>query len=329
MAGTSPAITKQMILKHSVPALRHHRRPPVARLDPLGCRREIHRRAAPVGAGVGDHEAVRARDDVALAQGGVALDLDLGEAHRVLAVAGTARNDLVAIAEGVGQIRIGLAVLGRRIVDAAAIDHFGLRSGTEAAAGFRTALAIATRDREMPSVAGPHAERLPAAAIALPRLGLLETIVERHPDHRGTRTAEAAEEVREKVLRLRCRRQRDDGKHRRRTHRPTLATCHYIHLNSSASSASWPDDPRAAWLRRAVPGYAYAPPAARSWAAPPPWCRHRRGGTGRPRPHWSGGCSRRRRTCRWWWDRWCHGCGTGWSRDTSRGRQADCRDRRP
>src|SRR5262249_29241795 len=149
------------------------------RLDTLGRRREIHRRAALVGAPVGDHEAVRARDDVALAQGCVVLDLDLGEAHRVLAVAATARNDLVAIAEGVGQIRIELAVLGRRIVDPAAIDHFGLRRGTEAAAGFRAALAIAARDREMPSITGAHAERLTSAAKALPRRGLLETIVER------------------------------------------------------------------------------------------------------------------------------------------------------
>ena len=49
-------------------------------------------------------------------------------------------DDLVAIAERVRQFRIGLAVLGRGVVDVAAIDHLGLARRAEAVAGRRPAL---------------------------------------------------------------------------------------------------------------------------------------------------------------------------------------------
>ena len=62
----------------------------------------------------GNDQAVGAGDDVALAQGRIVLDLDRGETHRILAVAGAARDDLVAVAERVRQLGIGFSVLGRR-----------------------------------------------------------------------------------------------------------------------------------------------------------------------------------------------------------------------
>src|SRR4051812_18091438 len=158
--------------------LRHHRRMPEALLDLLRRRREFHRRAAPLAL-AGHHEAVGAGDDVAAAQGRVLLDADLREAQRILAVAGAALDDFVAVAEGVGQLGIRLAVLGGGIVYVAAVDDLGFGRRTQAVAGLRLALAVRARDREMPAVAGTHAEGLPAA-IARPRRGLLESVGERH-----------------------------------------------------------------------------------------------------------------------------------------------------
>ena len=66
-------------------------------------------------------------------------------------------TDLVAIAEGVRQLRIGLAVLGRGMIDVAAIDHLGLAGRAETVARRRAALAVGAADREIAAVAGAHA----------------------------------------------------------------------------------------------------------------------------------------------------------------------------
>src|SRR5262249_15657228 len=155
----------------SVPALRQHRRLPVARLDALGRRRESHRRAAPIGASVGDHEAICAGDDVALAQGRVFLGFDLGEADGILAVTRAAGNELVTVLERIRQRGIRLSTLRGRLVDGAAINHFGTRIRAEALAHLAPTRFVSARNREIAAIATSHAVSLPtaAAAVALAR----------------------------------------------------------------------------------------------------------------------------------------------------------------
>ena len=64
----------------------------------------------------------------------IVLDLDRREPDLVLAVAGAPRDDLVAVAERIRQFGIGLAVLGRGVVDIAAIDDLGFARRAKAAA---------------------------------------------------------------------------------------------------------------------------------------------------------------------------------------------------
>ena len=70
--------------------LRHHRHLTESCAHRLRQRREIHRDAAAiVGVAAGDDEAVAACNDIAFAQGRIVLGLELSEAGRILAVAGT------------------------------------------------------------------------------------------------------------------------------------------------------------------------------------------------------------------------------------------------
>ncbi len=75
----------------------------------------------------------------------IVLDLDRREAERVLAVAGASGHDLVAIAECVRQLGIGLAVLGSGMIDAAAVHHLGIACGAETVARRSAALAVRRR----------------------------------------------------------------------------------------------------------------------------------------------------------------------------------------
>ena len=68
-------------------------------------------------------------DDVAFAQRRIVLDLDRRQPELILAVAGAAGDHLGAIAKRVRQFGIGFAVLGRGIVDAAAVNDFGSLAG--------------------------------------------------------------------------------------------------------------------------------------------------------------------------------------------------------
>src|ERR1700722_18942050 len=118
---------------------------------------------ASVSAAARDHQPVGTGDEVALADCRVVLDADGREPELVLAVAGAAVDDFVAIAKRIRQFGIGFAGLGRGVVDIAAIDHLGLAGRTEAVAGGRAALAIGGGEREVAPVAGPYAERRAAA----------------------------------------------------------------------------------------------------------------------------------------------------------------------
>src|SRR5262245_17959227 len=127
-----------MVTPAPVPAeslRRDHRDAVVTRLQFLGCRREAHRSPLVGAARVRDHKSVRAGDDVPLTERRVILDVDLCEAELVLAVAGAPRDDLLAVAEGIRHLRIGLSTLRRGIVDLAAVDELGVAGGTEIVAG--------------------------------------------------------------------------------------------------------------------------------------------------------------------------------------------------
>ena len=80
--------------------LRHDRHVAEGRLEERRKWREIQR-GVPAVAGVRHHQAILARDDVALAQGRIVLDVNLCKPG--CAVAAAARHDLGAIAEGVRQ----------------------------------------------------------------------------------------------------------------------------------------------------------------------------------------------------------------------------------
>src|ERR1700730_15768131 len=112
-------------------------------------RGEIQRRPTLVGAAANHHQSVGTGDDVAFAKRGVTLDLDWRETDLVLAVAGAIRNDLVAVAIGIWQFGIGFAVFGGGIIDAAAIDHFGLARRAKIIARRRPALIVGCRDRKI------------------------------------------------------------------------------------------------------------------------------------------------------------------------------------
>src|SRR5882757_4061303 len=144
--------------------LRHHGQALIPGADLVGGGREIQLSPAPVGAAACDQKAVLAGDDVALAQRRVALDLDRRETDLILAIAGAAADELVAIAERVRQVRIGLAVFGGRVVDAAAGEHLGFARRAEAVAAGRAARIVRSGDREITTVAGPHAKRLATAS---------------------------------------------------------------------------------------------------------------------------------------------------------------------
>src|SRR5439155_27149867 len=176
------AVTFKQTCRPSLP--RHHRHALIARLDALRGRGEIQRCAAFVGAAADDRQPVLAGDDVALAQGRIVLDLDLRQPDRILAVAGAAGDELVAVAERVRQLGVTLSIVRRGIVDAAAVDQLGLARRTQAAARGGAALVVGSRDRKMTAIAGAHAKCLTAAVA--PSLALLPerpVIAKRHPDH--------------------------------------------------------------------------------------------------------------------------------------------------
>jgi len=118
---------------------RHDRHSSILRADLVRGGREIQFGAAPVGAAACDQKTVLAGDDVAPAQRRVVLDLDRRQTNLILAVAGAAADEFVAIAERVRQLRIGLAVFGGRVVDAAAVEQLGLARRAEAVAAGRAA----------------------------------------------------------------------------------------------------------------------------------------------------------------------------------------------
>src|SRR5690349_9579854 len=105
----------------------------------------------------------------------------------------------------------------------------------------------------MPAVASPHAIGLspaPAtAAVALPRLGLLEIVAVGHLDLRGARGAEAAEEAGEEILRLRRRGERRASQQSRRTRHPMpdLTHCHYAHPQFTRVASAAVVAGRAGW----------------------------------------------------------------------------------
>src|SRR6266849_7942255 len=145
---------------------RENRHALIARAHRQRSRREIQRRAALVGAAAGDHEPVAAGDDVPLAKRRIVFDSDRGQTDLILAVAGASRDQLVAVAKRVGKFGIGFSGLGRGIVDAAAVNDFGVAGRAKTVAGGRPALTVRCRYREIAPVAGAHAIGLPAAGIA-------------------------------------------------------------------------------------------------------------------------------------------------------------------
>src|SRR5689334_6516141 len=79
---------------------------------------EIHCRPAPaIGCTVGDDQTVLAGNDVALSDRLVVLDADGREPDGILAIAGAALDDLLAVLKRVRQRRVGLAVVAPRMVD--------------------------------------------------------------------------------------------------------------------------------------------------------------------------------------------------------------------
>src|SRR5262249_30579978 len=148
-----------------------------------------------VAVAIGDHQSAGARDDIALAQGRIVRDLDRGEADGILAVAGTACDELVAIAVGIRQVGIFLSGLRDRLVDVAAIDQRGLGRRAEAVAAVGLAFAVVALRREVAAVAGAYAPGLPAAIGTPARRIVARHVVgrERHPDlgrRPGTKCAE-------------------------------------------------------------------------------------------------------------------------------------------
>src|SRR5436190_17836770 len=164
LAPLAPQDDGSAILPRQPSLPRHHRHAAIFGADLFGGGREIQFGAALVGAAADDQKTVRAGNDIALAQRRIVLDLDRRETDLVLAVAGAAADELVAIAERVRQLRIGLAVFGGRVVDTAAGKHFGLARRAETVAARRTACIVRSGDREIAPVAGPHAKRLATAA---------------------------------------------------------------------------------------------------------------------------------------------------------------------
>ncbi len=94
-----------------------------------------------------------------MSQRRVLLDGHRDEAERILAVAGTAGHDLLAIDEGRAQVGVTLAVRARCIVDGAAGVDLGRARRTERAAGLRRGHAAVALDRKVAAVTGADAER--------------------------------------------------------------------------------------------------------------------------------------------------------------------------
>src|SRR6266849_1074274 len=194
---------------------RENRHALIARAHRCRSRREIQRRAAFVGAAAGDHEPVAAGDDVPLAKRRIVFDSDRGQTNLILAVAGATRDQLVAVAKGVGQFGIGLSALGRGSVDAAAVNDLGVTGRAKTVARGRPALTVGCRYREIAAVTSAHAKGLPTAGIAGTRTRVAwrsdgaALVDKRQPDGRGLRSAaaERAEQRGEKIFGLRARSQ--------------------------------------------------------------------------------------------------------------------------
>src|ERR1700753_4041674 len=148
--------------------------------------------------------------DVAFSKCRVILDLDRGKAHLVLAVTGAVRDDLVAVAIGIRQVRVGLAAFGHSTVDGAAINNLGVARRAEIVARGRPTLIVGCRDRKVATVAGAHAKGLATSLRTLrtTRARLLREVAaftrERQRRRRRERPAasQAAEEGAKELLGL-------------------------------------------------------------------------------------------------------------------------------
>src|SRR5207237_975947 len=136
---------------------RHHWYALIARTNFFRGGREIQCCATLVGASASNHQPVGTRHDVALAKRRIVLDLDPRYTDLVLAVAATARGQLVAIAKRIRQFRVRLAGLGQGMIDTAAVDHLGFARRAKAAARRRAALAVRAGDWKIAAIAGANA----------------------------------------------------------------------------------------------------------------------------------------------------------------------------
>src|SRR5262249_33028533 len=103
------------------------------------------------------HQAVIGGHDVAGAERRVLLERRIDQPECVLAVAGAARNDPLAIAERGSELAVRLAVGPDRLVDAVAAVDSGLARWAERAAGARRRDAAMALDRKIAAVAQAHA----------------------------------------------------------------------------------------------------------------------------------------------------------------------------
>src|SRR5262249_57159767 len=86
------------------------------------------------------------------------------EAERILAVAGAAANDLLAIEKGALELGVARAVGTDRVVDGVAPVNPGLRRRTERAAELGRARGRMLLQRKIATVTEPHTKRLTAIA---------------------------------------------------------------------------------------------------------------------------------------------------------------------
>src|SRR6266540_95257 len=103
------------------------------------------------------HPAGIGCDQIARAHGGIAADIDARDAEAVLAVAGALGHDARAVDEGVFKRAVAAAVAGDGAADIAAGENLGRARGAKRVAKPGCCGGTMVLDREVPSVAQPHA----------------------------------------------------------------------------------------------------------------------------------------------------------------------------
>src|SRR6266436_1036933 len=144
-----------------------------------------------------DHQTSIGRDDIPRTQCRIISNGCVGEPERVPAVAGAAGDDLLAVRERGGKLRVALAVCRDRVIDAVAVVDPRYARRTKRAAGLRRTCPAMTLNWKVTSVAQAHA--IDEASLGTGRLWAAQRGV-RIRITGGRRIPQAAEQRLENVL---------------------------------------------------------------------------------------------------------------------------------